>query len=85
MIMDFPERTGDVKTLLTAEVPEGGKEGKSKLEVSNPCLKQRRKWFCREERLGNDGTIEYLGIEKGTSLRKLRNKEGKSGTMWKRR
>ena len=36
MIMDLPERTESVKTLLTAEVPKGGKEGKNKLEVSNP-------------------------------------------------
>ena len=33
-------------------VTEGGKEGKSKLEVSNPHSKQRLKGFCRRIRDG---------------------------------
>ena len=70
--MDLPERTGKLYDLLKVEmenvhldlsVTKGGKQGESKLEVSNSYLWQRLEGFGREEGL------EYLGFVEKTTLR----------------
>ena len=48
----------------------GGKEGKSRLDVSNPYLRQRRESFCKEG-LGMDSSLEYRGVDQSTSFTKL--------------
>ena len=72
MSMDLPERTRKLYDLLKVEmenvllelsVTKGGKQGESKLEVSNSYLSQRLKGFGREEGL------EYLGFVKKTTMR----------------
>ena len=71
-ILSHRERTRKLYELLKAEmrlmhlelsVTGSGKEGKSKLDVSNPHLRQRRKGFDREHGLGMDSSIECLGID----------------------
>ena len=72
---DLHERTRDLSALLKAEmkkskielsVTEDGKEGKSKVEVFNPYIKRRLKWYRRNEGLGMNSNIEYLKIDKLT-------------------
>ena len=56
---------------LELSVTKGGREGKSKLAVSNV--------------LGMDSKIGYHGIDKRTSAKKLRSKEAKRRAVLKRR
>ena len=59
---------------LENPVSQGDNEGKSKLDVSNPYLRQQLKGFCRDEGLEIDSSIDHLGIDKGTCLRRLGKK-----------
>ena len=59
---------------LEIPVSQGDNEGKSKLDVSNPYLRQQLKGFCRDEGLEIDSSIDHLGIDKGTCLRRLGKK-----------
>ena len=62
---------GNEKVLLEIPVSQGDKEGKSKLEVSNPYLRQQLKGFCRDEGLEKDSSIDHFGIKKRTCFRRL--------------
>ena len=55
---------GNEKVLLEIPVSQGDKEHKSKLEVSNPYLRQQLKGFCRDEGWEMDSSIDHLGIKK---------------------
>ena len=53
---------------LENDVVEKMSKKKSKLEVSNGNWKFKLQQFCREEGIGMDGSIEFLGIYKRTCL-----------------
>ena len=69
---------------LELSVTNGGKEGRSEREASNPHLGQWPKWYWEEEELGMDSSIEYPGIATSTSERKLGSKEANRRMVWKR-
>ena len=56
---------------LEIPVSQGDNEGKSKLDVSNPYLRQQLKGFCQDEGLEIDSIFEHLDIDKGTCLLSL--------------
>ena len=57
----------DLFTLQKADMKK--KTTSSKLEVSNPYLRQRLEWYGEEEHLGMDISIEFHVRDKRTSLR----------------
>ena len=56
---------------LDLSLCEEGVERKTQFEVSNVYLKQPLQPFSRAEGIGMDGSMEYLGIDTGTCLKKL--------------
>ena len=59
--MDIVQKTKDENELFSAEkekvklellFTKSGKQGNGKLEVYNPYLEEKLRWFCSAERLG---------------------------------
>ena len=75
-VYEFSESRNEKKKVhLEMSVTQGDNESKSKLDVPIPLLRQGHRGLCREEGSGMDCSIEHLGIEKKTSLRRLGSKE----------
>ena len=60
----------EIRSCLELSVTKSDKEGESKLEVSNPNLRQTLWGFGSGEGLGMDSSDAYFGIDGRTSLRK---------------
>ena len=52
------------KSKIELSVTKDGREGKSKVEVFNPYMKRRLKWYRGDEGLGMNSNIEYHEIDK---------------------
>ena len=70
-------RNGQDGRRCELSVTKGNKHDESKLEVSNPYLRQRLEDSCREEGLWMDRSIDYFGIDKRTGLGGLGSKVAK--------
>ena len=75
--MDIVQKTKDENELFSAEkekvklellFTKSGKQGNGKLEVYNPYLEEKLRWFCSAERLGLDDRIECLVVDMSTEL-----------------
>ena len=75
--MDIVQKTKDENELFSAEkekvklellFTKSGKEGKGKLEVYNPYLEEKLRWFCSAEILGLDDRVECLVVDMSTEL-----------------